>query len=162
MAIVALARWFRKILRSGIASATGVGQWFSSQVPAKHKSNGTIRSKKPVTPLVRSPKKKNQLWLRLMEFLPFITRWGRRVDIPREREAYRVVFRNSTASEYVLPDIAELCYATEGMPSGLSDFEMGRWTGRHDVWLHIQDELNLTDQELYDIRRGHAILRQGE
>lgn len=113
-----------------------------------------------MTQPAQSGKRKLRLWYRLMAFLPFISRWGRRVNVPEEREAFRQVFRNPMASQYVLPAIAELCYATEGMPSGLSDFEMGRWTGRHDVWLHIQDELNLTDQELYDIRRGHAVLRQ--
>lgn len=138
--------------KSSASSLALVKSWFK---------RSTQLRKPPIQPAL-SGQRRNPFWLRLMAFLPFITRWGRRVDIPEEREAYRQVFRNGVASKYVLPDLAEFCHANEAIATeaNLSAFDLGRWHGRNEVWLRIQEELNLTAQELYDIRRGHSILRQ--
>lgn len=93
--------------------------------------------------------------------LDIITRLGLRVHVPDLTQAFKVTFRNSVASQYVLPDFAEFCYAKETMPQGLSEFDMGRWTGRHDVWHRMEQYLNLKDEEIFDIRRGKSVLRQG-
>ncbi len=100
----------------------------------------------------------NRCWC-LMEKI--LSRLGIWTHIPDLKEAFKVTFRNPTASHYVLPDFAEFCYANEAIPGNLDAFNMGRWHGRNDVWLRLQEYLNLTNEEIFDIRRGRAVFRQG-
>src|SRR5579859_3286122 len=73
----------------------------------------------------------------------FLSRLGRKIEVPVVRQAFNQTFRNPHASLHVLPDIAEFCHANEPVPDGWSDpFMLGRWSGRQDVWLHIQQYLN--------------------
>lgn len=62
------------------------------------------------------------------------------------------------AANEILPDLAEFCHATEAFPESSSDlFKLGRLVGRNDVWMHIQENLQLTQEELYSLRRSQSI-----
>ncbi len=93
--------------------------------------------------------------------MQFTSRWGRRVDIPDLRRAYRQLFRNPVGSGTVLPDILEFCRAGEQAPRDGDLFVQGRHAGRQDVWLHIQEYLHLSDDELWQMRRGQMIEVKG-
>lgn len=90
---------------------------------------------------------------------PFLSKRGRKFTASDVRDAFRTVFRNPLSSESVLPDIADFCHVNDPVDTGLSEFELGRWIGRQDVWLHIQDYTHLTTEEIYDLLRGKAVLR---
>lgn len=71
--------------------------------------------------------------------------------VSTRRMKYRQTFKNPTG-EQVLRDLAKFCYAHESThhaEPGLSD----KLEGRRQVWLRIQQQLNLTDEELWTIYR---------
>lgn len=65
------------------------------------------------------------------------------------------------AIEHVLPDVAEFCHVNEPAPRESDLFVQGRAAGRLDVWLHMQEYLHLTDEEIYALRRGQSVYRPG-
>lgn len=71
------------------------------------------------------------------------------------KQAYQLV-ANSPAGQQVLADLAEFCYAYETTfdPDPRID---ARKQGRRDVWLRIQSQLKLTDEELYTIATGGIV-----
>lgn len=68
-----------------------------------------------------------------------------------------MVLRSPLAAELVLPDLSDFCRSTETAPAQSDLFIQGRFAGRQDVWRHIAEYLHLTDDELYDLRRGQSI-----
>jgi hypothetical protein len=88
----------------------------------------------------------------------FRSRFGRWFNTDELARAYHLTFRNPTSARYVLPDIAEFCRASEPAPKESDLFVQGRASGRRDVWLHINEYLHLSPEELADILRGQAIL----
>lgn len=83
----------------------------------------------------------------------FISRLGHEVDVPDLQRAYLRV------PDEVQVDLAEFCYATDPAPQASDLFIQGRAAGRRDVFLHIQEFLRLSQDELYALRRGQAITR---
>ncbi len=82
--------------------------------------------------------------------------WGRDANLEQQVTDYRVVFGSEPARRSVLPDLAEFCGAAYPAP----DIHMERAAGRRDVWLRIQNHLNLTDQQLYALLKGEPFLNQ--
>lgn len=72
--------------------------------------------------------------------------------IRARKQAYQLV-SNQPAGQIVLADLAEFCYAYETTfdPDPRVD---ARKQGRRDVWLRIQGQLKLTDDDLYKIATG--------
>jgi hypothetical protein len=90
----------------------------------------------------------------------FISRLGRRWTISEMHRAYQLTFRTPNASQYILPDLSEFCHAMEVAPRDSDLFLQGRAAGRRDVYMHIAEWLNLTEDELFAIHYGRSILRQ--
>ena len=72
--------------------------------------------------------------------------------------AYQQTFNNGVASKAVLVDLAKFCRANDTTFN--KDPRLSAvLQGRHEVWLRVQQYLNLTPEELFDI---HHIRNQGE
>jgi hypothetical protein len=65
-------------------------------------------------------------------------------------EAYDRVFLGSTAGQMVLRDLARFCRAMETIYDP-DPRKTDILIGRNEIWKRIQDHLNLTPAELYDI-----------
>lgn len=78
------------------------------------------------------------------------TRFQRaRAFLRRRGTAYKLTFDNETGRD-VLADLARFCRAHESTfhpDARLSAVQQGR----HEVWLRIQQHLNLTDEELWSL-----------
>jgi hypothetical protein len=94
--------------------------------------------------------------------LEFVSRLGRRFLVAELKQAYTLVFRTVAGERFVLPDLAEFCYAYEPSPRGGDLFVQGRAAGRRDVWLHIREPLDLTEDELSALLRGRSLPKQGD
>lgn len=72
----------------------------------------------------------------------------------RRQTAYRRVFdRENVYTNEVLRDLAKFCRAHDSTfhaDHAMSD----RLDGRREVWLRIQQHLNLTDEELWKLYHG--------
>lgn len=70
----------------------------------------------------------------------------------RLRRAIRTIFDGEQAGE-VLVHLAEFCGA---MKSNFRSepYEMARMEGRREVWLEIQKNLNLTEEDLFNLARN--------
>lgn len=90
----------------------------------------------------------------------FVTRLGRRFRIGDMAKAYQLTFRTPPGTLYVLPDLLSYTGAIDPAPRSGDPFIQGRAAGRRDVWLHIQEYLNLTDEELFDLYAGRQILQK--
>jgi hypothetical protein len=74
-------------------------------------------------------------------------------DALRHRsQAYRNVFI-SPPGEIVLQDLAKFCRAHETTEHPTHPERTHRLNGRREVWLHIQNELRLTDEQLWALYR---------
>ena len=89
----------------------------------------------------------------------FTSRYGRQFTAEELQEAYKVAFRNSYGEHQVLPDLAEFCGAFDPAPNSNDLFMQGRAAGRRDVWLHIDQTLRLTPEELAAVYRARAFPR---
>jgi site-specific recombinase len=87
----------------------------------------------------------------------FRSRWGRQTDVARFKQAYQVFRQNNDVREFVLPDLAEFCHAIEPAPPISDLFVQGRAAGRRDVWLRLQENINLTEPELYALWQARSI-----
>jgi len=87
----------------------------------------------------------------------FKNRFGRDIDLAELRHAYRAVFNTEQATKRVLPDLAVFCHANEPAPPQGDLFLQGRAAGRRDLWLHLNEFLHLTEEDLTDLYRGRAI-----
>jgi len=82
--------------------------------------------------------------------------FGRLIDYwRRQRNNYLTTFR-SIAGQAVLTDLARFCHANK------STFDAdpqvaAALDGRREVWLRIQNHLNLTSQELYQLLDGRPV-----
>jgi hypothetical protein len=90
----------------------------------------------------------------------FISRLGRLFTIGEVSRAFNVTFRSPTGHAFILPDLAEFCYAAEPAPKSSDLFVQGRAAGRRDVWLHISEYLHLTEEELFALYRGRSIKQE--
>ncbi len=90
----------------------------------------------------------------------FLSRLGRLFDLGQTRKAYRMALLSPAAGAFILPDLAEFCGANDPAPPAPDLFMQGRHAGRRDVWLHIQEFLHLTDEELMALYQGRAVVRR--
>lgn len=65
-----------------------------------------------------------------------------------KRAAYQATFLNSPTGRIVLEDLARLCRAHE---STYHPEHSQRLDGRREVWLHIQQYLRLSDEDLWKL-----------
>lgn len=77
--------------------------------------------------------------------------------IRRTKRAYQLTFpRNGQAQQIVLQDLARFCRANETVfntDQRLTDVLIGR----NEVWKRIQDYLNLSSEDLYQLRTGQQL-----
>lgn len=77
--------------------------------------------------------------------------------IKRRKYAYQMVFdKNNKYTQFVLSDLARFCRAHE------STFDKDSrkhavLEGRREVWLKIQEQLNLTEPELFELHKIKSI-----
>lgn len=74
------------------------------------------------------------------------------------KTAYLQTFNNGKASKAVLIDLAKFCRANESTFNKDERLSL-ILEGRKEVWLRIQNYLNLTQDELFDL---HQIRNKGE
>ena len=71
------------------------------------------------------------------------------------KTAYQIVFANGPAGQTVLADLARFCRA--GEPCWSEDQRHhARLEGRREVWLRIQAQLNLPEEDLLQRRLGDS------
>lgn len=80
--------------------------------------------------------------------------------LPLTRRAYCQTLLSPTGTKYVLPDLALFCGAADPAPDDGNSFIQGRFQGRRDAWLHIQQMLNLSDEDLFALYAGKPILKE--
>ena len=80
--------------------------------------------------------------------VPFFGRFGRRFYPEEISQAYKEVFSYQKAKDFVLPDLAEFCKVAEPAPRISDLFVQGRAAGQRDVFLHIQEMVGLSDEEV--------------
>src|SRR5229473_3516752 len=90
----------------------------------------------------------------------FLSRLGRWFTAAEMKQAYQMVFRTTSGERFVLPDIAEFTHALEPAPRDSDLFVQGRAAGRRDVFLRIQQQLNLSEADLASIYRAQALPSQ--
>lgn len=84
--------------------------------------------------------------------------YQRTLDFLRLRKrAYQLTFTNVKNNE-VLKDLARFCYANR-TPKHTDPYLIGVAMGRREVWLRIQDHLNLQPEELFDIYNNPSSLQ---
>lgn len=91
----------------------------------------------------------------------FLTRLGRRVKLDALAKGYRIAF-SAPGTDLVLPDLAEFCGANDPAPKTPDLFMQGRAAGRRDVWLRLQQFLNLSDRDLMNLMVGQQVQPRGE
>lgn len=75
--------------------------------------------------------------------------------VRRRSRAYNTVFKNSRGGGIVLEDLAKFCRANES--TFHADARMHAvLEGRREVWLRIQQHLNLTPNELFALYTGNS------
>lgn len=92
----------------------------------------------------------------------FRSRLGRLFTVAEVKQAYSMVFRTIAGERFVLPDLAEFCHAYDPAPREGDLFLQGRAAGRRDVWLHIREPLDLTEEELSAMLRGRSLPKREE
>ncbi len=91
-----------------------------------------------------------------------ISRLGGSYDVSEIRQAYQIVFRDAAAERVVLPDLAEFCYANEPAPRVSDLFLQGRAAGRRDVWLRLQEHLQLNEEDLFALYKWRSLPHREE
>ncbi len=78
-------------------------------------------------------------------------------SIRAQKQDYQLVFqRDAPAVQRVLQDLAKFCRATETVyheDKRLTDVLIGR----NEVWKRLQENLNLSSQDLYQLRTGQQL-----
>ncbi len=92
----------------------------------------------------------------------FLSRLGHWFSPPEMRQAFQTVFRSPAGVNYVLPDLAEFCYASEPAPRDSDLFLQGRFAGRRDVWLHVNEHIHLTEEELTALYKSRSLPQRQE
>ena len=91
-----------------------------------------------------------------------ISRLGGRYAVSEIRQAYQLVFRNGAGERLVLPDLAEFGHVNEMAMKTGSEFDRGREVGRRDMWLHIQEHLQLTEEDLFALYKWRSLPHKEE
>lgn len=87
-------------------------------------------------------------------------RLGRFFDFNGMYKAYQTVFRTPSGIDFVMPDLLDFTGALAEAPRSDNMFEQGRAAGRRDVWLHVNEYVQLTEQERYALWQGRASMRR--
>ena len=80
--------------------------------------------------------------------VPFFGRFGRKFYPEDVSWAYKQLFTSQLALDHVLPDLAEFCKAAEPAPLPGDLWIQGRHAGWRDVFLHIQEMVDMTDEQV--------------
>lgn len=89
-------------------------------------------------------------------------RVGRTIDFLRRRKRDYCLAFNTPAGNEVLIDLAKFCRASEScVVPGEHDASLVL-EGRREVWLRIQQHLNLNSAQLFTLYGGQTILTQEE
>jgi hypothetical protein len=78
----------------------------------------------------------------------FQFRSGLGYTAPELSRAYKTAFGTPEAKRFVLPDLAEFCYAYEMPPSASDLWVQARLIGRRDMWLHLRERVALREDEI--------------
>jgi hypothetical protein len=74
----------------------------------------------------------------------------------QRRQAYKTTFSNE-AGKKVLADLSRFCGATECSYVPDSDPHLTVFReGRREVWLYIQKQLRLTEDQIYKLKQGEV------
>lgn len=82
----------------------------------------------------------------------FLTAIAALAGIRERKQAYQLM-ANQPAGQRVLADLAKFCFAYETTFDADPRVD-ARKQGRRDVWLRIQANLKLSDEDLYTIATG--------
>lgn len=91
-----------------------------------------------------------------MGLADFFGRYGRQFSPEDVSRAYKTLFTSQLGLDHVLPDLAEFCKAAEPAPRISDLFVQGRAAGQRDVFLHIQEMVQLTDEQVRDLYISRA------
>ena len=91
-----------------------------------------------------------------MALANFFGRFGRPVSPTDLSRAYKQLFTSQLALNHVLPDLAEFCKAAEPAPRISDLFVQGRAAGQRDVFLHIQEMVALSDDQVHALYISYA------
>ena len=78
----------------------------------------------------------------------FFGRFGRQFSPEDVSRAYKQLFTSQLALDHVLPDLAEFCKAAEPAPVSSDMWVQARHAGWRDVFLHIQEMVDMTDEQV--------------
>ena len=78
----------------------------------------------------------------------FRGRFGRTFVPEDNSHAFKEVFSYQKARDVVLPDLAEYCKVSEPSPWTNDIYTQGRYAGRRDVFLYIQELCKLSDDQV--------------
>lgn len=81
--------------------------------------------------------------------------WATFDFIRRRKRDYQLTFKQSMSGQAVLVDLAKFCRANETCVIPDSQRMTDVLEGRREVFLRIQQHLNLSDEQLYAIFAGH-------
>lgn len=82
--------------------------------------------------------------------------FGRWYSLGETQQAFNQALRTPRAAAFVVPELAEFCAAGRPFPRDGDLYKLGIAAGRMDVWLHIREMLDLTEDELADVYRGRS------
>lgn len=83
--------------------------------------------------------------------------------IRTRQHAYKLVFRwDQPADQAVLQDLARFCRANESCAVPGDHDKTMMLEGRREVWLRIQQHLNLTPEQLFQLYGGNPTIQRTE
>ena len=88
-------------------------------------------------------------WYKLLDFLAI-----------RKRD-YVLTFRKTLSGQAVLRDLARFCRARQTCYHP-EEFMRGVLTGRREVWLRINDHLNLSEAQLAELYSGRTLKNEDD
>lgn len=79
------------------------------------------------------------------------------------KTAYQLTFpKHSPAQQMVLADLARFCRATESCVVPGNHDKTLILEGRREVWLRLNEYLNLTVEDLYQLKSGRPLIQHGD
>lgn len=76
--------------------------------------------------------------------------------LSERKKAYRLLFNNTRPAVIVMKDLVQFSHWTDG-PARPTNEETWRLIGRQDVVRRIQQHVNLTDAQLFNLFNGGAL-----
>jgi hypothetical protein len=86
--------------------------------------------------------------------------FGRRVNLHQQAQAFKRIFLSKDGQQVILPALADICGVGLPAPAQPDLFVQGRHAGRQDVWLFIQQHIQLPPEEIYSLLKGDLAIKQ--